>query len=157
MYVKKLFSDKEQVMVNIRLHWVKSIAPWFFGLFTIILFVAAVVEPDDQAVSLGLGIGCFILWGYYWLKNKTTEMVMTNCRVISKQGIVSVHMGEIRNNRIESIKLHQSICGRLFGYGDIELIGTGNNIVVLQCVDNPSRIVSQIKNTIDATKMCKFC
>ena len=56
---------------------------------------------------------------YQWLKNKTTEMIITNRRVVLKRGIISVHTSEIRNVKVETVRLHQGILGRLLGYSDL--------------------------------------
>ena len=155
MYVKKLFTNDEEILEHVRLHWIRSIVPCFFGFFAIVMFIASFVAPSgkgEEIVTQLLAYTCFGFWLYYWLKNKTTEMVVTNYRVINKHGIIAVHMEELRNIKVESIRLHQTVLGRLLGYGNIELTGTGNAIVVFECVKNPTAVISKIKKIIDETR-----
>ena len=155
MYVKKLFTNDEEILEHVRLHWIRSIAPCFFGFCAVVMFIASFVAPSsegEEIVTKILAYACFGFWLYYWLKNKTTEMVVTNYRVINKHGIIAVHMGELRNIKVESIRLHQTIFGRLLGYGNIELTGTGNTFVLLECVSKPTIVMSKIKKIIDETK-----
>ena len=126
--------------------------PWIFWVVGFVLFIASFAgEPDDD-IAFFFSVCSFLIGGYYWLKNKTIEMVVTNRRVIDKKGIIAVHMGELRNVKVESIRLHQSIFGRILGYGSIELTGTGNTFVVFEYVKNPAKVMSRIKNIVDATK-----
>lgn len=55
----------------------------------------------------------------------TTEMVLTNKRIIYKIGLIQRDIIEIPRNQIESINLTQTILGRIFRFGNIDVIGTG--------------------------------
>jgi uncharacterized membrane protein YdbT with pleckstrin-like domain len=55
----------------------------------------------------------------------TDEFAITNKRVIIKTGLFSRHTLELNLNKIESVNVKQSILGRIFGYGNIQIIGTG--------------------------------
>ncbi|HBK91431.1 MAG TPA: hypothetical protein DDZ68_07155, partial [Parvularcula sp.] len=47
---------------------------------------------------------------------------------------------EVSLNKIEEITLHQSVWGRVFGYGRLILRGTGVGKIELPNVDNPIEI-----------------
>ena len=140
MYVEKIFTDNEEIKEVAKLHWIRGVPTFVCFLFGIL--------------SLVYGIGIlFIIFGFYfYLSNKTTEMVVTNKRVVSKVGIVAVHLGELRNIKVESVRLHQGILDRMLGCGDIEFTGTGTTAVVFKDVDNPAQTMSRIKEIIDKTK-----
>lgn len=55
----------------------------------------------------------------------TDEFAITNKRVIIKTGLFSRHTLELNLNKIESVNVKQSVIGRIFGYGNIQIIGTG--------------------------------
>lgn len=140
MYVEKIFTDDEKILQVAQLHWVTRVVP----VLCLILGLATLV--------VGIGVGFLAFAVYYHLKNKTTEMVVTNKRVINKSGIISVHLGELRNIKVESVRLHQSIWGRIFGYGNIEFTGTGTTAVVFEKVAQPTQTMSRIKGVIDKAK-----
>ena len=140
MYVEKIFTDDEKILQVAQLHWVTRVVP----ISCLILGLATLV--------FGIGVGFLAFAVYYHLKNKTTEMVVTNKRVINKSGIISVHLGELRNIKVESVRLHQSIWGRIFGYGNIEFTGTGTTAVVFATVAMPTKTMSRIKGVIDKAK-----
>ena len=47
---------------------------------------------------------------------------------------------------IESVNLKQSIIGRIFNYGSINVSGRGSSDVVFKDVDSPVEIRKKIKN-----------
>ena len=61
---------------------------------------------------------------YLFIRNFSTEMAITNHRVIYKIGIFNVKTDELASNKIESISVRQSILGRILNYGDILFSGT---------------------------------
>ena len=107
--------------------------------------------PDSQPV-LNLAIVSFGVSVYFWLKNRTTEMVITNRRVVLKRGIVSVHTSEIRNVKVETVRLHQGILGRLLGYGDLVFTGTGESHTIFSVVASPAKTKAKFEAIIDSNK-----
>ena len=69
-------------------------------------------------------IGLFLLLGA-WIKYKTTELAVTNKRVIVKTGLISRKTLELNLAKAESIQVDQSLLGRLFDFGSLQVNGTG--------------------------------
>lgn len=59
------------------------------------------------------------------LQRWSDEFVITNKRVVIKQGLFSRKTFEMNLSKIESVNVDQSVWGRLFGFGSISIIGTG--------------------------------
>ncbi len=55
----------------------------------------------------------------------TTEIAVTNRRLIYKRGIVARNMNELKIENIEGIIVNQSVLGRIFNYGQMSAHGTG--------------------------------
>jgi uncharacterized membrane protein YdbT with pleckstrin-like domain len=55
----------------------------------------------------------------------TNEFAITNKRVIIKEGLIARRTVEINLPKIESINVDQSILGRILGYGNMTVVGTG--------------------------------
>ncbi len=55
----------------------------------------------------------------------SSEFAITNKRVIIKTGLISRKTIEMNLQKIESVNVAQSILGRILGYGDIVIVGTG--------------------------------
>jgi uncharacterized membrane protein YdbT with pleckstrin-like domain len=55
----------------------------------------------------------------------TTEIAVTNRRLIFKRGIIARNMNELKIENIEGIILNQTVMGRMFNYGQMSAHGTG--------------------------------
>ena len=60
-----------------------------------------------------------------WIRKRTTEIVVTDKRVLLKTGLFSRKTVEMNMNRIESVDVTQSILGRIFDFGTVLVRGTG--------------------------------
>ena len=81
--------------------------------------------------------------GYYWawllllvpasilfsasVAVKTSELVITDRRVIIKVGFIRRHTFEMFISKIESVAVFQGMLGRMFNYGTVEIRGTGGS------------------------------
>lgn len=67
----------------------------------------------------------------------TSEFAITNKRVIIKTGLVSRKTIEMNLLKIESVNVDQSILGRILGFGDITIIGTGGTKETFHKIKKP--------------------
>jgi uncharacterized membrane protein YdbT with pleckstrin-like domain len=83
------------------------------------------------AVLLGIvltpvfGLGLLILLGVYITKI-STELAITDKRVIAKFGFIRRNTVEINLHKIESIQVAQGLLGRIFDFGSLVVSGAGN-------------------------------
>ncbi len=81
-------------------------------------------------------IGLFILIPA-WIKYKSTELAVTNKRVIAKFGFVRRQTIELNVAKIESVQVEQGVLGRMFNYGSIIVAGGGNPFEALLGIADP--------------------
>lgn len=67
----------------------------------------------------------------------TTEIAITNQRLVFKRGLIARHIGEISIDRIEGVNVLQSIWGRMFNYGRLAIRGMGVGEVILPPIEDP--------------------
>lgn len=67
----------------------------------------------------------------------TTEIVITNLRLVYKRGLVARYVGEISIDRIEGVNVLQSVIGRILDYGRVMVRGMGVGEVVLPSIADP--------------------
>ena len=151
MYLEQVLAADEQILETAQLHWVNYLKQWFFAFFGAVFFMFFLMLPDSQPVLI-LAIVFLGVSLYFWLKNRTTEMVITNRRVVLKRGIISVHTSEIRNVKVETVRLHQGILGRLLGYGDLVFTGTGESHTIFSVVASPAKTKAKFEAIIDSNK-----
>lgn len=69
-------------------------------------------------------IGLFFLIAA-WIRVRSTELAITNKRVIAKFGFVKRNTLEINLNQVEALRVEQTFLGRMLNYGTIIVSGTG--------------------------------
>lgn len=82
----------------------------------------------------GLGL---LFWVAAAIRYFTTELAITNKRVIAKFGLISRSTIEINLQKIESIQVKQGILGRIFNFGSIVVSGAGNPQAPIPGISNP--------------------
>jgi uncharacterized membrane protein YdbT with pleckstrin-like domain len=78
-----------------------------------------------------------LLLAWPFLRRATTELVLTNRRVISKFGVLSRDTVEIGFAKIESIRVKQGLLGRMLNYGDLVITGSGATHAPIPNIRNP--------------------
>jgi len=150
-YVLKILAPGEQIRYAATLHWIV----YAQGLaFTIGGGLAGYYAPQiiykvfgrDAALwltkPLALGglvivlMGVALLLGAY-VRQVSTELVVTNQRVIAKYGFISRATFEIMISRITGANFDQTILGRILNYGTIIVRGAGGDISPIDLVADP--------------------
>ena len=67
----------------------------------------------------------------------TTEIGVTNQRLIYKRGLIWRKTQELQLRAIEEVKLDQGLLGRLFDFGRLDLHGTGVGDIRLPALADP--------------------
>ena len=78
------------------------------------------------AFALGAGVTLLSAWFKRW----TTEIDVTNRRIVYKKGFIRRHTVELNMDKVASVDVDQSVFGRLLNYGDITVHGTGDSDVI---------------------------
>jgi len=136
-YVSNVIGKDEAVSyeghISLLAYWKSFLVGGFFlalGLITPGLKLATFDELEASARLYSslffLAIGAYILAPPFIAK-MTTELAITNRRIIAKFGFLRRDTIEINLSKIESIRVEQSIFGRMLNYGSLVIIGTGGS------------------------------
>jgi membrane protein YdbS with pleckstrin-like domain len=149
-YVANVLQPGEEVVASTRIHW------WFVWRRTwplvVIAAVIAALAPEQQgnardallagaALVLVLGLALAIAPA---IERATTELAVTNRRVIHKTGMIRRHTIEMSRSQVESVDVDQGILGRMLDFGDITVHGTGTTPEPFRCIAAPLRFRSAI-------------
>ena len=89
------------------------------------------------------------LWIFAILGLLFTEIALTTKKVIVKKGILSRKTDEMKLSKIENVELKQSLMGRILGYGEIVISGTGSGRTTLSKIANPIEVKKAIEAQMD--------
>ncbi|MEI6146248.1 MAG: PH domain-containing protein [Methylococcales bacterium] len=79
----------------------------------------------------------------------STEIYVTNKRVIFKTGLIRRNINEMTLLKIENVKLHQDITGRIFDIGSLSIEGTGGGHILIEDIDAPMALHHNILQAIE--------
>jgi len=143
-YVRRVLQPGETIVYATRLHWLIYIHTILLSIACIILAGAAVSTSDNQGISLALGISAviFALLALSaglraFIRRVTTELAVTDHRVIYKSGLLSRHTIEMNRDKVESVDVDQSFLGRIFGYGTVIVRRTGGSLEPMRNIGDP--------------------
>ena len=150
-YVRRVLQPGETVVYDTKLHWVIYIRAILLLVVCVILVAASVATSDNQNLSLALEIAAaiFALLALSaalraFVRRATTELAVTDHRVIYKTGLLARHTIEMNRDKVESVDVDQTLLGRIFGYGTIIVRGTGGSLEPIRTIGDPLAFRSNI-------------
>ena len=145
-YVESALLPGERVAYSGRLHWM-IYAPGFTALGLEFVFIGLEIllpQFDDLAGRLVLVclMAAVIGFAKAWIQQATTEMTVTDRRIILKTGLFQRRTTEMHLDKVESVDVRQSLLGRLLDYGTVIVRGTGAGVEPLTNVAAPLKLRS---------------
>lgn len=148
-YVDSNLLTGEKVVLKAQIHWIVFASPaalWLGGLFIymysnqgIVGFIVALVALMSTAKALI----------YYF----STELAVTDRRVIAKFGFIKRDTYELNVNRVTSLNVDQSVLGRIFDFGDVTVVGMGGSIAPIRAIDDPLQFRRVVLHEVEGTKL----
>ena len=147
-YVDSVLQPGERVKARVTYHWVIYLNGLIALAVAAGIAIAGRLAPGwllviDAVALLPAALGAAMILSA-WFRQWGTEIAVTDHRVICKFGVISRRTVEMHVDQIESVEVHQSILGRLLGYGDIALHGSGEGSETIRLVADPLTVRSAI-------------
>jgi uncharacterized membrane protein YgcG len=131
-YADSLLSTGERVTHRVRQHWLVLLwgarIPIAAIIAALLLLVLSSNVQDSafrtllSALTAILFIGGLLFLAWATLQYLNTEFVLTNRRVVQVQGVVNKRATDSSLEKINDAVLTQSIFGRIFGFGDLDVL-----------------------------------
>jgi len=156
-YIQKNLLEGEHAVYFGKLHWSVFI-PAVFYLCIAVACAGVFIRGGDTAMIAYTFGSLFMLVSFVsfiraLIRKISTELAVTDKRVIFKEGLISRSTMELPHGRIESIREAQSIPGRILGYGDIILEGTGGGKQFMKQIARPTTFKKHAQSAaIDASQ-----
>ena len=147
-YVDRVLQQGETVRHIARMSWVTYLPGLF--LWAVAGIIAGIL-PDNPAlhfIVLVIAVIIFligaVLLARAWFHRVTTEIAVTDRRIIYKSGFIRRYTVEMHMDKVESVDVDQSVFGRMLDYGDVIIHGTGAGLEPLSYVDHPLELRNHI-------------
>ncbi|MEA2650665.1 MAG: hypothetical protein QOI85_386 [Chloroflexota bacterium] len=155
-YARNLLSRGEEVVYESRQHWFAIIArTWIWILLAIValalvIFLVSGTEPvgggtvdgiltiaSIVALIAAIGFIAFVLWDW-----RNQEWLITTRRVMRAEGVLNKSVTDTSLEKINDARLDQSLFGRIFGFGTLDILTAaeemgGNNLADFPMIADP--------------------
>ena len=129
-YLKKLLAQDEEVLMVDHQHWfvlvVRMAGPLLMTVVLIAIVSVALMLVGGQHPMIGYGYAAVLLLApFLWwqmLSWRSHMYVITNRRIIQLSGVINKDVLDSAIGKITDLRTHQSWVGRMFGFGDIEVL-----------------------------------
>jgi uncharacterized membrane protein YdbT with pleckstrin-like domain len=118
-YIDESLIEGERVLHRAHVSWWSQ-----FGLVLLGIVLLVVV----------IGLGFLVA---AWIRVRSTEIAITNRRVIAKFGFIKRHTVEINLEKVEALKVEQGFLGRMLNYGTIFISGAGTSVAPIADIADP--------------------
>lgn len=158
-YIENNLVPGEQVIYKTGYHWIVIV----WSIVLSFLFAAAGVAALYQAFSsnenanykqafeIG-GSAALVLAAIIMMqgiiRRSSTEVAVSNKRVLIKTGILARKSIEVLLGKVESIGVEESAMGRMLGFGSVVVRGTGGTFETFHNISHPDEFRRQVQGQI---------
>ena len=147
-YVDEILEPGEKVVFKTRLSWTLYGSAVVYALIALALtFFSAGAAGFGVAVfvvAVLAAVAALVSFLRAWFRRWTTEIAVTDRRVVLKRGFIRRHTVEMNMQKVESVDVDQTQLGRFFNYGTVTIRGTGSTLESLRMIDRPLKLRSTI-------------
>jgi uncharacterized membrane protein YdbT with pleckstrin-like domain len=152
-YLNHMLGDKEQVILVDRQHWIVLFQAIFLEIVLVIAIIVAVILGSLLLVNpfFWFGLVLLIIPAVSMIRDvlkwNNHKYVVTNRRLIQVFGVFNKNVTDSSLEKVNDVKMDQSFFGRLFNYGDIEIL-TASELGVnrFNMIGNPVRFKTAMLN-----------
>lgn len=162
-YIQSILLPNERVVYVATLHWmmymrglVVTIGGGLVGALShpLLAFLIGSDLADTYArplaflalIAVLMGVCLLIL---YYVRQTSTEIVVTNMRLITKYGFISRASYEMLVSRITGATLQQSALARILGFGALLVHGAGGDTTPIYGVSNPQEFYRALTSVME--------
>lgn len=125
-YLNSLLGDKEEILLVDRQHWLvlleEIISELLLSLVIIVVVVGLSIFWPLALIGLVVLLAPLASLTRDVLRWSNRKYVITNRRVIQISGVLNKDVMDSSLEKVNDVMLDQSFMGRIFGYGDIEVL-----------------------------------
>ena len=146
-YVERVLQPGEQIRHISSIHWIVYWAGVGVALLAAVAYWLSETRPLTRFwlyTACALALVAVALLVQEWFRWWITEIAVTNRRVIYKKGLVRLQTNEMNMDKVESVQVSQSVLGRMFDFGTVRILGTGEGFEALQTIAGPIKLRNSI-------------
>ena len=145
-YVSDSLGPGETIVHEATIHWIV----YFWPLVATLVGLGAALVFCPFALVV---FGAALLWLLVaWFMSRTTELAVTSRKVVAKVGFIARSTIEQRLEKVDSVSVDQSFLGRVLGFGNVTVHGTGINATPIKMIADPLAFRRKVEQAIEARR-----
>lgn len=156
LYIENLLGENERILYSTRQHWFVLVSSIVLEITVILIIFALTIVATLQNWMEGWIVG--IVGAFVMLIPIATmtrdilvwsnhQYLVTNWRVIQISGIINKNVMDSSLEKVNDVKMTQSFLGRIFGFGDIEILtGSELGVNLFRRIEEPVRFKTAMIN-----------
>ncbi len=159
-YLESMLGERERVIYITRQHWFMLARNILLEIITMIAIVVMIglalgLLPHLAALVTILGALIFLLPLATMVRDilnwSNRQYVITNRRVMQIAGIVNKTVADSSLEKVNDVKMTQSALGRMFNYGDVEILTASElGVNLFRQISDPVRFKTSMLNAKEA-------
>jgi uncharacterized membrane protein YdbT with pleckstrin-like domain len=124
-YVDQHLLPNETVTFKTTLHWKVYVWPVLLSALVCAPLIVLALRSEHKPLAAAPALVIVALLGAAFIRRSSSEYAVTSKRVIAKVGVMQTRSVELLLGKVEGITVTQGLMGKLFGYGEIVITGSG--------------------------------
>lgn len=132
-FVANALGEHERLVLKPPFPWLLRAVSWCAlvvlclvpSAFWLIEAARGQASPGLSALVVASALVGVVIFVWTQLYMATTEVAVTSHRFIIKRGLIARYTNDLPLSAIENVDIHQGILQRLFGYGHLQVQGSG--------------------------------
>ncbi len=151
----RLLNDDEEVLVDLRPHWLFFVGPAFWTLMALVVAISLALAFPKAPHFVGWLLTAMVALPALWLAARTIRwfgysLVVTTYRIVLKQGVMRRNLVQLRLQRVTEVHFTQSLVKRLLGTGRLVIDVEGeSDAVTVEDVRSPRSLQRVINNQLN--------
>jgi uncharacterized membrane protein YdbT with pleckstrin-like domain len=158
-YIEQNIMKDEQIIYKTKMSNVVYATPLGCFIFGVVFMIVKLFFRDYPEIGNLFIFFSLILWvlGFGALISaiisvKTSEIGVTNKRVIIKIGVFSKRSLEMLLEKIESLQVEQNLIEQMFNSGTVNIKGSGGTVTPFSSISNPFEFRKKVQEQIESIK-----
>lgn len=139
---------EEKILFRTRKHVIIFLMPIFWTLIYLFFWL----NPNEYIHMIAFipAILMFLSWGNEGLNYMTSDFVVTNKRILMKEGFFFRHINETRLSTIANVTVNQSLLGQLLDYGTVWINTFGGESDPFMQISHPNLFKKSLQQQLDS-------
>ena len=147
-YVAEILSPGERLVYQGHVSMF-AILSWLVGGI-VLIGAGAVLTITAGPVGIVLSVIGLVWIAAALIRRSSTELAVTDRRVIAKFGFIRRSTVELNLAKLESVRVEQTVMGRIFNYGSVYVTGTGSTMDPIPFIADPIKFRQSVQAATDA-------